>query len=873
MASTDLDLGRYQLGWSDEEDYVFKPKKGLNEEIVREMSAMKKEPEWMRDFRLKALARFERKPMAEWFAVNMPDLDFDDIYYYVKPTGGQVDDWNDLPDAIKNTYEKLGIPEAERKYLSGVTAQYESEVVFHRNREDLAEQGVLFCDMDTAVREYPELVRKWFGTIIPPNDNKFAALNSAVWSGGSFIYVPPGITVEMPLQAYFRINAENMGQFERTLIIADEGSQVHYIEGCSAPVYTTDSLHSAVVELVALPGSRITYTTIQNWSNNVYNLVTKRARAETEAHVEWIDGNIGCLAQGSRVTTPAGVKPIELVSPGDQVLSYDEASGELCFRTVTAKRFSGYQPVREVRTGQRSLRVTDNHPFLSYTYDPERPKKLGRYELGYVRSDHLSEAIVPISSIDYGHPHKLEMGDAVTTFTGANQYAAGFQSVRARRPRLAQIEETTSDLLWLFGLFVGDGSIEREPAKHGGSRWGRVTFSTPREDQARSRLLRIMGHLLPGVVPGERADGVTLRWSSVELADLFERNGFTTGALRKRLPSWVLDLPEHQRLSFVAGYLDSDGCAPKGQDGFSITSVNRPLLEDVADVLTSLGIPSRIYTDAGAEGPVEILGYRSTGRGSHRLAFRADPRLLGEVSEPLRQAVGAQAPASTSWFRRVGRSQIVLPESVEIRTVEVGEPLVEVPTWDIEVEGTGNFVSEGFIVHNSRLTMKYPSVYLMGPKASGEVLSVAYAGPGQHQDAGAKMVHAAPETTSTIVSKSISKDGGITTYRGLVHVDEGAKGAKSFVRCDALLLDDQSISETKPYMEVGERDARIGHEATVSKVGDDQLFYLMSRGLSESQAMGMIVNGFIEPVTRTLPMEYAVEWSRLIELQMEGSIG
>ena len=466
MAIDDLDLGRYQLGWSDEEDYVFKPKKGLSEEIVREMSAMKNEPTWMRDFRLAALKRFERKPMLDWFATKMPDLNFDDIYYYIKPTGGQVDDWNDLPDAIKNTYEKLGIPEAERKYLAGVTAQYESEVVFHRNREDLERLGVLFCDMDTAVREYPELVKKWFGSIIPPNDNKFAALNSAVWSGGSFIYVPPGVVVDQPLQAYFRINAENMGQFERTLIIADEGSQVHYVEGCSAPVYSTDSLHSAVVELVALPGSRITYTTIQNWSNNVYNLVTKRARAEAEAHVEWIDGNIG-----------------------------------------------------------------------------------------------------------------------------------------------------------------------------------------------------------------------------------------------------------------------------------------------------------------------------------------------------------------------------------------------------------------------SRLTMKYPSVYLMGPKASGEVLSVAYAGPGQQQDAGAKMVHAAPETTSTIVSKSISKDGGATTYRGLVHVDEGATGSKSFVRCDALLLDDRSISETKPYMEVNERDARIGHEATVSKVGDDQLFYLMSRGLSESQAMGMIVNGFIEPITRTLPMEYAVEWSRLIELQMEGSVG
>ncbi len=466
MAMTQLDLGKYQLGWSDVEDYVFKPRKGLSEEIVREMSGIKSEPTWMLKFRLDALRRFSDKPMKAWFAAKMPDLDFQDIYYYIKPTDKQVDAWEQLPDSVKETYEKLGIPQAERKYLAGVTAQYESEVVYHRNREDLERMGVLFTDMDTAVREHPEIVRRYFGRIIPPGDNKFAALNSAVWSGGSFIYVPPGVKVDMPLQAYFRINAENMGQFERTLIIADEGAQVHYVEGCSAPVYSSDSLHSAVVELVALPGSRITYTTIQNWSSNVYNLVTKRARADAEARVEWIDGNIG-----------------------------------------------------------------------------------------------------------------------------------------------------------------------------------------------------------------------------------------------------------------------------------------------------------------------------------------------------------------------------------------------------------------------SRLTMKYPSVYLMGPKASGEVLSVAYAGAGQVQDTGAKMVHCAPETTSTIISKSISKDGGHTTYRGKVHVDEGAKHAKSFVRCDALILDEDSVSETMPYMEVGERDASIGHEATVSKVGDDQLFYLMSRGLTEAQATGMIVNGFIEPITRTLPMEYAVEWSRLIELQVEGSVG
>src|ERR1700736_2619570 len=466
MATTELDLGRYKLGWSDVDDYyVFKPKRGISEDIVKEMSWMKGEPQWMTDRRLKAYRHFLKRPMPNWGG-DMSQIYFDDIYYYIKPIDKQVSAWDQLPDSVKATYDKLGIPEAERKYLAGVTAQYESEVVYHRNREDLEAQGVLFCDMDTALREYPELVKKYFGTVIPINDNKFAALNSAVWSGGSFIYVPPGVKVDMPLQAYFRINAENMGQFERTLIIADEGSQVHYIEGCSAPVYTSDSLHSAVVEIICKASSRVTYTTIQNWSNNVFNLVTKRARCDTEAHMEWIDGNIG-----------------------------------------------------------------------------------------------------------------------------------------------------------------------------------------------------------------------------------------------------------------------------------------------------------------------------------------------------------------------------------------------------------------------SRLTMKYPAVYLMGPKASGEVLSVAYAGAGQHQDTGAKMIHAAPETTSTIISKSISKDGGHSTYRGLVHVDKDAKGSKSFVRCDALILDEDSVSEPRPYMEVEERDAQIGHEATVSKVGSDQLFYLMSRGLSEQQAMSMIVNGFIEPVTRTLPMEYAVEWSRLIELQMEGSVG
>ena len=469
MANVDIDLGKYSLGWADPEEAVFKPEKGLNEDIIRQMSAIKKEPQWMLDFRLRAYKLFLKKPLPGWVAKEkLEKLDFDNIYYYLKPTDTQVDSWDMVPDAIKETYEKLGIPQAERSYLAGVTAQYDSEVVYHKNREDLEELGVIFCDMDTAVKEYPELVQEYFGTIIPPGDNKFAALNSSIWSGGSFIYVPKGVKVEDPLQAYFRINAENMGQFERTLIILDEGASVHYIEGCSAPVYTTDALHSAVVEIVVKANAKCRYTTIQNWSNDVYNLVTKRAQAYANATMEWIDANIG-----------------------------------------------------------------------------------------------------------------------------------------------------------------------------------------------------------------------------------------------------------------------------------------------------------------------------------------------------------------------------------------------------------------------SSLTVKYPSVYLMEPGAHGEVLSVAFANTGQHQDTGAKMVHIAPNTTSLITSKSISKGGGRGAYRGLVRMEEGASSSKSFVRCDALILDSDSRSDTYPYMEIEESSAEVGHEATVSKVGEDQLFYLMSRGLSEDEATSLIVAGFVEEFTKTLPMEYAEEFNKLIEINMidAGAVG
>ncbi|GAA5191784.1 Fe-S cluster assembly protein SufB [Rugosimonospora acidiphila] len=460
------ELGRYGYGWADSDVAGAAAQRGLNEAVVRDISGKKNEPAWMLDLRLKGLRLFERKPMPSWGA-DLTDINFNNIKYFVRSTEKQAASWDDLPDDIKSTYDRLGIPEAEKQRLvAGVAAQYESEVVYHKIQEDLEAQGVIFVDTDTGLREYEDIFKEYFGTVIPVGDNKFAALNTSVWSGGSFIYVPKGVHVEIPLQAYFRINTENMGQFERTLIIVDEGAYVHYVEGCTAPIYSSDSLHSAVVEIIVKKNARCRYTTIQNWSNNVYNLVTKRAVCHEGGTMEWIDGNIG-----------------------------------------------------------------------------------------------------------------------------------------------------------------------------------------------------------------------------------------------------------------------------------------------------------------------------------------------------------------------------------------------------------------------SKVTMKYPAVYMVGEHAKGEVLSVAMAGEGQHQDAGAKMVHAAPNTSSTIISKSIARAGGRTSYRGLVQVLEGSHHSRSTVKCDALLVDTISRSDTYPYVDIREDDVAMGHEATVSKVSEDQLFYLMSRGLTEDEAMAMIVRGFIEPIAKELPMEYALELNRLIELQMEGAVG
>lgn len=796
------DYSKY--GFHDKEEYVFKAKRGLSKEIVEEISKIKNEPDWMLKFRLKSLEEFYRRPMPQWGA-NLNTIDFDNIFYYLRPTDRQGDSWEDVPEYIKNTFNKLGIPEAEQKFLGGVGAQYESEVIYHKIRDDLAKQGVVFLDMDGGLREYPEIVKKYFGTIIPYNDNKFAALNTAVWSGGSFVYVPAGVKVDLPLQAYFRINAKNMGQFERTLIITEPGASCHYIEGCTAPVYSSDSLHSAVVELIAMEGSRLQYTTIQNWSNNVYNLVTKRAFAHKNATVFWVDGNLGCLASDTKVFLNSDIKPISEVQPGDVVFSVDENFG-LKRQKVSGKKYSGKQKVYEMKTmNQREIKATANHPFLVL-------RKEGK-----------------LSYVDWTPLESIKKGDLVAISgnipDSGKSHRIPFTASASRKNKMIIPDETTEDLMWLFGLYIGDGYHDKN----------RVYFAVPETDKACKKLVEALKTIFD--LEGNRRK-VVLRINSVELVRFFKENGFEGNSRTKRVPQWIFSLPKSQRMAFIDGYIAADGHYRKNHKNISITSNNRALLDDVKLLAMTCGLnPTKISTWTRRE--KKPLGKEEKEYRHHFLYF-------GE--------------------RKFNKPVSLVPVS-EISYLGIED------TWDIEIEGSHNFIANGFIVHNSKITMKYPSVYLLGEGAKAEILSVAFAGKGQHQDAGGKILHFAPNTTSRITSKSVSKDGGKTTYRGLLHVAEGCKNVKSHVTCDALILDEKSASDTVPYMEINEKNVNIEHEATVGKIGEEQLFYLMSRGLSQDQAMTMIVSGFMEPFTKELPLEYAIELNRLIAMNMEGSVG
>jgi Fe-S cluster assembly scaffold protein SufB len=792
-----------KYGFHDDEQSVFKSRRGLDREIVAQISDMKGEPQWMRDYRLKALEIFEKKPMPAWGG-NVAAIDFQNIYYYVKPTSEESKSWEDVPADMKRTFNKLGIPEAEQKFLAGVGAQYDSEVVYHKIKESLEKQGVIFLSCDHGLKEHEELFKRYFGTVIPSTDNKFAALNSAVWSGGSFIYVPKGVKVDVPLQAYFRINTKDMGQFERTLIIVDEGAYVHYVEGCTAPIYSSDSLHSAVVEIIVKAGARCRYTTIQNWSNNVYNLVTKRALAYRDATMEWVDGNLGCLTGDSLVYVNNDVVPIQDIEPGAMAYTLNTAM-EWERRRVLAKRYSGRQTVFRLRTeNHRKIKATAKHPFLVLS-------KVGKR-----------------TSLSWKPVDQLRTGDMVA-ISGAlpdHGKAKTFDGLSPRGWKPIRLPETsTEDLLWLLGLYIGDGSLEPN----------RVSYAVPPGDRAHSRLVKLLEELF-----GARwaVHGNAVRVNSGSLVDWFKHVGLSGNAHTKRVPGWVFTLPKAQRLAFIEGYISADGHRRANHKNLSIVSVNRLLLEDVKALAISCGLDPRKMSVSTRREKLP-LGKEIKEYSCYHLYFGE-----GCFDEPL-------------YFARV----------MEIETLGVED------TWDIEIEGTHNFVANGFVVHNSKLTMKYPSVYMMEPGAHGEILSIAFAGHDQHQDAGGKVIHVAPNTTSKIISKSISKDGGRAGYRGLVKVAKGATDCKSTVNCDALLMDEKSRSDTYPYMEIEEERVSIGHEATVSKIGDEQLFYLQSRGINKEEAAAMIVSGFIEPIVKELPMEYAVEMNRLIQLQMEGSVG
>jgi len=825
-------------GFHVPERSVFKAAPGLDEAKVRQISAMKQEPAWMLETRLRGYRNFLNKPMPQWANMELLNrIRFGDIYYYLKPTEKKGETWEDVPPEIKETFDRLGIPEAERKFLAGVSAQYESESVYHSMRDDLQKQGVIFLDMDSGLKEQPDLVRRFFGTIIPPADNKFAALNTAVWSGGSFIYVPKGVRVAMPLQAYFRINAKNMGQFERTLIIADEGAEVTYIEGCTAPVYSSDSLHSAVVELLALPHAKIRYVTIQNWSKNVYNLVTKRAVAQEDATVQWLDGNLGCLTADSMIfLNPRGPVAIKDVRSNDHVYAVDLDTLEPKKYRVVAAQCTGVRPTyRVVTANYREVKATDNHPFLVLTRDPF--SNLTRMEWRPLATLRPGEPIAIARGVpDEGQPKRLAYVYPALRRRGSLKH----------RPALPPY--TTDELMWLLGLYVGDGYIEREPSTQ---RPRRVFFAVPERDRARARLERAI-HDLFGIA--WKPKGLCVTINSMVLADFILSLGLVGRAKEKRIPSWIFGLPQSQKLAFVEGYLDADGFVRKQKENAGrmygqlvFASCHRALLEDFKLLLINCGL-----------NPLKISEYVK-----ERRLFRGRLKEYRcyDLSMNIRDSLTAI------------RSKVMARAGLDFIPVKSIEPLGEEAVYDIEVEGAHNFIANGIVVHNSRLTMKYPGVYLMGRGAHGEVLSVAFASDGQHQDAGAKMIHAASETSSVITSKSISKGTGRTSYRGLVKVYPGATNAKSTVRCDALLLNPESRSDTYPTMEIDEKQVQIGHEATVSKIGDEQLFYAMSRGLTEQEAMNMIVNGFIEPFVKELPLEYAVELNRLVQLEMAGAVG
>ncbi len=825
-------VGDYRFGFSDPDTSVFKSRKGLDRSVVEQISQMKGEPEWMLEFRLKGLEHFQKRPMPAWGG-DLSKLNLDNLYYYVKPTEEESRSWDDVPDTIKNTFDKLGIPEAEQKFLAGVGAQYESEMIYHSIQENLSKQGVIFLSIEDGLRQHPDLFREYFGTIIPIEDNKFSALNSAVWSGGSFVYVPKGIKVDLPLQAYFRLNVANIGQFERSLIIADEGAQVHYVEGC--------------------------------------------------------------FLAGASVRTRQGEKPIEQITVGDEVLTH-EGRYRRVYHTMNRPYHGPIYHIRVWGDTRRDLRVTEEHPLLVV---PRKRKN--------TRNRSFEPVWMPASQV--------KVGDylAVPVLQPEMQPAFAQATIPVGRGRHEPVEVDVEfpqepDFYRLLGYYFSEGHVDNEHY---------LSFSfhvdeTKYLEDVHALLVKYFGK--QPIANRPRQNGQTLVLSSTQWARSFART-FGATVYEKHVPEWLLNAPLDLLAEWVRGMWRGDGSFDVRKNMFRYNTISADLAYAFRDALLRLGVAASINLQERAvprrsiyavvvSSPFNpsfgrLVGFDSVAGKLSGSPFQLDASYL---YVPVREiAVDEQedivynfsveedesyvcegvlshnctAPTYSSDSFHSGVIEIMVKRGARVRytTIQNWSPNVyNLVTQRSMVYGGGTmeWVDANL---GSKLTMKYPSCYLMEPGAHGEILSMAFAGPGQHQDAGGKMIHFAKDTTSKITSKSISRGGGRASYRGLLKVYKGAGNVRSNVVCDALLLDPQSRSDTYPYIEIDEDDVTVGHEASVSKVGEEQLFYLMSRGLSQEEATTMVVSGFIEPLVKELPMEYAIEMNRLIQLQMEGSIG
>lgn len=815
-------LEKYGFHFPDD-GYVFRSRPGLDAEIVAEISHIKGEPAWMTELRLKAYEHFVKRPMPTWGG-DLSKIKFDDIYYYVRATDHSENDWDDVPADIKETFDRLGIPEAEQKFLSGAGAQYESEMVYHKIQAELEEKGVIFLSMDDGLRQHEDLVREYFTTVIPANDNKFSALNTAVWSGGSFIYVPPGVHIEMPLQAYFRINSESMGQFERTLIIVDEQASVHYVEGCLP-----------AGELVSMGD-------------------------------KWVN--------------------VEAIRPGDNVLDSNGVMGRVA--KVMTRHYKGDMlTIRPISEGN-AFQLTTEHPVLVVKRDKVRVKRQRRNNW----QPEVDTQKLLNTPPDYLEAGKLEVGDFIV-FPISKVTHDDYRFTR--------------EIMRLLGYYLAEGSAYI----HNKLNQPVVSFSfnmAEREniEEVKALIEHIAGKTAMEITQAER-HSTEVRVYSQLLYDLcLEHCGKL--AAHKQLSKTVMELPIEKQGELLETYLRGDGSSYERKNTMvRASTASQALAWQLQEIIARQGYYATVSIRKG--GPDKI-GDREINRGDQYILYYSPNKQKSEVRKtddyflvPIK-AIDRQpfdGPVFNFEMHSDPNAYLVRGFAVHNCTAPIySKDSLHSAVVEIIVKPGGtcryttiqnwsnnvfNLVTKRAVAYRdatmewvdanigSQITMKYPAVHLMEPGAHGEILSIAFAGKGQHQDAGGKVVHHAPNTTSRIISKSISKDGGRASYRGLLKIDEGAVNTRSNVVCDALLLDESSRSDTYPYIEIDEKEVTVGHEASVSKIGEEQLFYLMSRGLTEDQANAMIVNGFIEPLAKELPMEYSIELRKLIEIQLEGSIG